>query len=270
MTLRLIVNADDLGLASFLDEGILLAAREGLVRSASLVAAGPSFETAVKAAREARLGIGVHLCLSGGLLPAAPPERVPSLLENGRLPVSWTGFVQRYATGAVRLEDVERELEAQVQKILDAGLVVDHVDGHQHLHVFPGVLDRVVGLCERHRIWAMRLPREPSAPTLKRGVLSMLSRGAAPLLPGWMRVPDSFRVPAESGRLRKDELVRLLEDLPDGVHELGCHPGAGDGRVPEDPEWKYAWADELAALTSREAAEVVARRGIQLIRFADL
>ncbi len=275
MSVRLVINADDLGLAPFIDEGILEAARLGVVRSASLLASGPSSEAAAGAAKAQGLGLGVHLALSGGLPPTAPADRVPSLLEGGRLVPSWTRFVQRFLAGQVRLEEVELELSAQVERVLGFGVTIDHVDGHQHLHVFPGVLDRVLRVCERHRIWAMRLPAEPAghadaAGELKRAAVSVFARGARARLPGWMRVPDTFSGVAQSGRLDEASVLAWLARLSPGTHELGCHPGKGSGVVPADPGWRAAWSQELAALTSPRLRAEVDRRGFGLIRFSAL
>lgn len=275
MNVRLIFNADDLGLAPFIDEGILEAGRSGLVRSASLLAAGPTAESAAAAASAQGLGLGVHLALSGGLPPTAPADRVPSLLEGGRLVSSWTRFVQRFLAGQVRLDEVELELSAQVERVQDFGVTVDHVDGHQHLHVFPGVLDRVLRVCERHRIWAMRVPAEPAghadpAGELKRAAVSVFARGARSRLPGWMRVPDTFTGVAQSGRLDEASMLRWLARLPFGTHELGCHPGKGSGVVPADPGWRAAWSEELAALTSPRLRAEVERRGFGVVRFSEL
>ncbi len=69
--IRLVINADDLGLDPAIDRGILLAHRKGIVTSASLLATGRSAADAVRAARSDGLALGVHLCLTTCLPPAA-------------------------------------------------------------------------------------------------------------------------------------------------------------------------------------------------------
>jgi predicted glycoside hydrolase/deacetylase ChbG (UPF0249 family) len=201
---------------------------------------------------------------------------VPSLLERGRLRRSWPGFVAALLGGRVRLAEVEQELDAQVRRALDAGLTIDHVDGHQHLHVLPGALERVVRVCERHGIRAMRLPLDPGtgparlAGEAKRLVVAALAWRARDRLPPWLRTPDSCLGVAASGRLDRRTLLRILDRLPPGTSELMCHPGARSGMVPEDPGWVSAWEAELRALTDPRLPRELADRGIKLSRFADL
>ncbi len=271
--IRLIVNADDLGLADFIDTGILRCAREGILRSASLLVRGRTARTVIDEARRAGLGIGVHLALSGGLPPAADPEKVPTLLEGATLRRSWTGFAAQLLAGRVDLDQVELELDAQVAMAQELGSV-DHVDGHQHLHVFPGVLERVLRVCQRRGIHAMRLPIEPPlagagpARELKRSLISTVARSGQ--VPEWMRTPDRFHGLADGGRLGEEALLAILERLGPGTHEIGCHPGAGEGVVAADPGWRSSWALEAQALCSRRVARRVEELGIELARFADL
>ena len=60
----LIVNADDLGLSSGVNQGILQAHEQGIVTSASLMVRHQAAPEAVAAAREhPRLGLGLHVDL---------------------------------------------------------------------------------------------------------------------------------------------------------------------------------------------------------------
>ena len=64
---RLIVNADDFGRSSSINEAVIRAHREGILTSASLMVNEPAFDEAVKLAREnPKLGVGLHLTLLMG------------------------------------------------------------------------------------------------------------------------------------------------------------------------------------------------------------
>src|SRR5262245_60514883 len=137
---ELIVNADDFGLTQQVNRGILDAHHDGIVTSTTLLANGGSFDEAVSMSRQApQLGVGVHLNLSEGN-PVSRASEIPSLVDSrgalhltpGRL---WAGIVKR----KVSLSDVERELLAQVRKVIRAGISPTHLDGHKHVHVLPGV-----------------------------------------------------------------------------------------------------------------------------------
>ena len=117
---NLIVNADDLGWTEGVSRGIAEAHRNGIVTSASLLANGAAFEAGVELARTMpALGVGVHLNLSDGE-PVAPRELVTSLLnERGELEGRPESLLLRLARRSVSLEEVEREWDAQIQKVRD-------------------------------------------------------------------------------------------------------------------------------------------------------
>jgi predicted glycoside hydrolase/deacetylase ChbG (UPF0249 family) len=79
---NLIVNADDLGWTEGINRGIAEAHRNGIVTSASLLANGAAFASAVEMARHTPgLGVGVHLNLSEGA-PVSGPGAVPRLVNQ--------------------------------------------------------------------------------------------------------------------------------------------------------------------------------------------
>lgn len=270
---QLIVNADDLGLHPDLDRGILEAHAKGIVTSATLLVTGSSAQSAVRAAREQKLPLGVHLCLSTQLLPAAPAASVPSLLVEGRFRKSWAEVAVASLLGALHLEEVGVELKAQVRLARELGVQVDHLDTHQHLHLFPGI-DRIVAdLARKEGLpvrWPAQRPRAGWAlalrPAAKALVLSALSFSS--LFPPEKRVTGTGLF--EAGCLNEDRLVALVSALEEGVIELGCHPGWGSPTVPEDPGWHYRWAEELAALCSPRVRQVITDRKIELTTYRNV
>jgi predicted glycoside hydrolase/deacetylase ChbG (UPF0249 family) len=272
---RLIVNADDLGLHPSLDAGILRAHREGIVTSATLLAMGPSASEAVPLAKAQGLALGVHLAFSTRLPCAAPASEVPGVAPGGRLRASWADFARAWLTGQVPREEVERELEAQLARARALGAEVDHLDGHQHLHLLPGIRPVVEALARREGLplrWPDRLPsptwlRAPG-PALKTLLLTALARTAPRPAPGVRRV--SAGGVFEAGRLDEPALLALVDSLPEGDFEVGCHPGEGAPHVPEDPAWAYGWQAELAALTSPRVKERLRERGITLATYGSL
>ncbi|RUO88709.1 ChbG/HpnK family deacetylase [Corallococcus sp. AB018] len=272
---RLIVNADDLGLHPSLDAGILKAHREGIVTSATLLAMGPSAAEAVGLAKAQGLAVGVHLALSTRLSCAAPAEAVRTVAPGGRLRGNWAEFAKAWMTGRVRREELERELSAQLSRARELGAKVDHLDGHQHLHLLPGVRSVVEGIAAREGLplrWPDALPRaswlRAPGPALKTTVLAVLARTAPRARPGVRRV--SAGGVFEAGRLDESALLAVLDSLPAGDFELGCHPGEGAPHVPEDPAWTYGWEAELAALTSPRVKAKLVERGITLANYGEL
>lgn len=268
--IRLVVNADDLGLHPAIDEGILRARQDGIVTSASVLVMGASAREAVAAAKQCGLALGVHLAVSTKLRPAAGAS-VPTVAPGGTLRGSWREFAAAWLTGRVRAEEVEREFEAQLSRASELGFEPDHVDGHQHLHLLPGMMRIVRRVAEGKRLpvrWPMEVPSrgwtDRPGGAAKSVVLGLLARvpGRAP--PRSLRARGVF----ESGVLDEPALVSLIDALPQGDHEILCHPGARDDlQVPEEPGWRYGWTTELRALCSPRAREAIDRRRIELCTY---
>src|SRR6516164_1415614 len=159
----LIVNADDLGWTEGVNRGIADAHRNGIVTSASLLANGAAFDDAVKTAGQLPgLGVGVHLNLSDGR-PAAPPREVTSLLnEVGEFSGGPQSLLLRLTAGRVDPGEVEKEWDAQIQKVRAAGIRPTHLDGHKHVQMLPGLFAVALRLAKKHGIPALRVSLEAS------------------------------------------------------------------------------------------------------------
>jgi hopanoid biosynthesis associated protein HpnK len=278
MAARLIVNGDDFGLTTRVNDGVLEAHGRGILTSASIMPVGRAFDHAARLAREVpALDIGIHLTLVEER-PLLPGHEIPSLVgPEGRFLRHADRFVLRYLAGRIDLGDVRRELAEQCRRVLSAGLSPSHLDSHQHVHLLPAVLDVVKELSREFGIPTIRLVNEPRVlrqightPPGRVGqalIVNALSRRAR----GRQRSAiDGFLGFLCAGRLDEGELLRLLEHFPSrGTWELGCHPGLADAETPY-PHWRYHWEDELAAVTSPRVRALVARKGIQLVGFRDL
>src|SRR5258706_7379115 len=132
---RVVVTADDFGLCAAVNRAVARAHDEGVLTSASLLANGPAFEEAVAIARaRPALSIGVHLTLFRGR-PLSPPARVASLLDARGcfLANGWRLFA-RGVSGRVARDEIRLECEAQVARILAAGLKPAFVNSEKHAH----------------------------------------------------------------------------------------------------------------------------------------
>ncbi len=81
---RVVVTADDFGLAREVNEAVEAAHTGGILTAASLMVAGPAAADAVARARRLpRLRVGLHLVLVEGR-PVLPPEQLPDLVDATR------------------------------------------------------------------------------------------------------------------------------------------------------------------------------------------
>ncbi len=278
--IAVIFNADDLGLCEAVNQGVAAAFDRGVVRSASILATGEAFEQAAELAR-ARPGLdtGVHLALTQ-TRPVSRPEDIPSLIgEDGDFLPTWRAFLSRYLRGGVRKQEVERELRAQLARVEAAGLSISHLDGHQHLHMLPGILPIAVRLAGEHHVGAIRLPYQRESvggdlcapPRRLEGTAlrSVCRLGAGALRANGLLVSDGFRGFSEAGAWDSVGLARTIATVRPGVTEICCHPGADDA-IGERFPWGYHWERELAALTSEELASAVKICGVELTSYRDL
>jgi len=271
----LIVNADDYGLTPGVSRGILTAHREGIVTSTSVIAIGPAFEQWAPALRDTPgIGIGAHLAVVGEDPPLLSRREVPTLVDrHGRLPRSWRQLLPRVALGRIDLDDLRREFQAQIGRLMGARLPLTHVDTHQHVHLWPSVAGLVLDLAEEFGIGNLRIIRSSGRSPVGRTVqhLGRALEGRASAR--GLHFPATAAGLDEAGRLSADRLceaIALLERSPGDSAELTTHPGEELDPDRSRYRWGYRWASELAGLTSPVVRHSVDRAGFQLGTFADL
>jgi predicted glycoside hydrolase/deacetylase ChbG (UPF0249 family) len=259
---RLVVTADDVGLDPGMTAGAIEAHRNGIVTACSVVANGVALRDAVDRLRDVpSLEVGVHLALV--------EERA---LSDGRtMPASYRSFVTAWLRGAITTQWVERELRAQIEALLAAGLQLRFANGHQHLHAMPRIFATVVKLAGEYGIGYVRVPRE-------RRVRGASARSAAVHILGRLGGYASRTTPAvdarnrwtigiqDAGHLDTHRISVLLDDVED-VTELVTHPGLAVGSYPH---WNYEWDRETAALCDPAVRRAIDERGITLVRPSDL
>jgi hopanoid biosynthesis associated protein HpnK len=273
---RLIVNADDFGMAESVNDGIIKGHRDGIITSTSFMAGARAAEHAAILARDnPSLGVGVHLCLTL-VRPVADPSKIRSLAPNGVLPNGPLPLMSRLLIGSIKIDEVEIELRAQIERTLALGIKPDHIDGHQHVHMMKRVFDVALKLAEEYAIPAMRYPVGPDIGRVRgsRGLEKKIFEGIArknrrAIEDAGIKFPDCFFGFAETGNLDPEKLLTILEALPDGTSELMCHPGLPSETLAED-NWGAGWGMELEAVTDESIREKIKAEKIQLIKFSSL
>jgi len=278
--IRLVVNADAFGLHPEVSRGIVKAHREGIVTSTSVLGTVADPEGVRDELRDApSLGVGLSVVLVNGR-PTAPRKEVASLLdETGAFWSTPAHFVARWVRGQIVAGHLEREIEAQLSRLRDTGLAIDHLDTHLHLGFFPIVADALRVVARRHGIGTIRSRIE--GPNLtwfvdpERGLPLLMLRGAAWLARQRMgqhgHGAQSWGF-AESGNLNSMRILEILGRLGPGIHELICHPGlqADAAMVTSGRLRTFDRPTELEALCSKTVRDAIAERSIELCRFSDL
>jgi chitin disaccharide deacetylase len=240
---RLIVTADDVGLHRGMTEGAIRAHRQGIVTACSISANGRDFDDAIARLRDVpTLEAGIHLTLV--------EER--ALTTGQPMPTTYRQFV-------FSSKDVEAELRAQIERMLQTGLRITHCNGHQHLHQWPSVFAIVKRLAAEYGIGYVRRVRDRGG---RAGVLRRMAVRALNAL-GREGTNDRTIGVAQAGHLTD---IEPLLDHVEGITELVTHPGvAVDGYA----HWRYDWDSETRALCDPALREAISRRGIELIAPSD-
>jgi predicted glycoside hydrolase/deacetylase ChbG (UPF0249 family) len=282
----LVANADDAGVDTARNTGILEAASRGIVRSASLLAGFGGAEDFVARARNHGIGIGLHANFTEGR-PLVSGHR--TLVAADGLFLGKRELFRRSIAGLIDEREARRELEAAWKRMMNLGVQPTHVDGHNHAHLFPGISDVLPDVLPEG-IWVRR-PRglrrafdsadskaflagaDPySSPGVLAGVLWDLvvdvnSRESW----GKFRSADRFEGLTLPPGYGAADLIAVLEKaLSSGaqVVELMTHPGEpAEGSVPFS-----ASADrrrEVEALTDARVLRAIEDHGVRLASFAE-
>ncbi len=286
---RLIINADDFGLTSGVNRGILEAHRAGVVTSTSLMAdVTHTDEAAAMACDAPRLSVGCHVVLIDGS-PLLSGREIPSLVRSGegRFRESWTHFTAAVLCGRVRQEEIAAEVRAQIHRLRELGVHLSHLDTHKHVHILPAVLQPIL---QAARDCGIRAVRNPFAPLRPLAFSQLLKR---PLL--WKRysqvrllrtLSQSFRRRVQSyglattdgtfgivvtGALDQRLFAAIAGSIPEGTWELACHPGDVDDELwSVRTRLRESRGRELQVLTSAAAREALQRHGVELISYREL
>ncbi len=278
---RVILNADDFGLAPAHTRRVAALRAKGLLSDVSLLANGTSFDEAALGLRGAALSeTGVHLCITGGERPVSAPRDVPSLLSGVSFRAHWPGVLLALTAGRIRRAEVEREWEAQIARAEGAGLRVTHLDSHQNLHLHPFLFPVAVALALQFCVPFVRAPRaddppgRPDAPPLSRlraRLLALLgSRGRKLLDAAGLPEPPRVLGLAEAGHMTAARFANAVANLPEGDYEVALHSGDEDDVTRARYLWGYDWRGEAEALESGAVAAALAARGIAAVSFGAL
>jgi predicted glycoside hydrolase/deacetylase ChbG (UPF0249 family) len=243
MATRLILNADDFGLTAGINRAVAELHSAGAITSATLMAAGPAFEDAVRIALAyPTLGIGCHIVLTDGT-PVSPPDSIPTLLGPDRKTFrpDVRSFFAAAILGRLNPAEIEREALAQIRKLQAAGIQPTHIDTHKHTHIVPQIARPVLMAAEVAGVHSIRNPFEPSwslalaKSSLLRSLQVRLTQALRPrvlalqqLRSGLVRTTDGTIGVSATGNLNAETLTALLAAMPEGTWELVTHPGYND------------------------------------------
>lgn len=250
--------------------------KNGLLTCASIMPGADAFEEAVKIARRnPGLQVGLHLTLVQGR-GVLSPDSIPDLVDKtGCFTNNPVSAGMRYFFDRGLYCQLKREIEAQIVRVLDAGIPLTHIDGHLNIHLHPTVFSILAELMPRYGISSFRLSRERLGhnlrfdrerrvgKTIERIIFGSLADNARPRLDD-LNVSYAAEVKGvlNSGRMTEDYILNIVEDLQDGLTEIYFHPGIlPDAEITSRmPDYRHQ--EELAAITSPAVKEKLQKMNI--------
>jgi predicted glycoside hydrolase/deacetylase ChbG (UPF0249 family) len=233
---RVILHADDFGASTDTVRATIECFEQGALTSASIMPAMPATAEAVAYAREhPELDVGVHLTFVGGdeERPLSSRGEIPDLVDaDGQFLPTRTVRLRALAQ-RLPVDQIVREIVAQVEAVRSEGLDVTHVDSHRHLHKLPSfrkALSRALPSLGIRRVRAVQdvyLRKPLRSPTF------WLGRRWQQALARSFTTTDHMYMPTSAGDLGWEmDLAKIAVGL-NGTLEVGVHPGYEDWRNEE-------------------------------------
>ena len=225
----LIIHGDDAGMCHSANVGTIQSMEEGVVSSASIMVPCPWFPEMAKYAREhPEKEFGVHLTLTSEWKhyrwgPVASRDKVSSLLDEQGFMWARVEDVARHA----KLEEVEIELRAQIDRAIRFGVPITHLDTHMgSMAARADLLELYVKLGIEYD-QPVLIPREMSReeraeyPDLAEGaetLFGMLAKRRLPMIDRLATIKTDREFEA-----KKAAYLRWFEDLKPGVTQIILH-----------------------------------------------
>lgn len=236
---QLIVNADDFGYCESVNHGIVRAYKDGIVRSATIMANMPGFEHGIELAKaNPGLRIGVHLTLSC----------YKPILENHKTLVGEDGYFIKENEN-FDVEEVYQEFVTQIERVIATGIKISHIDSHHHVHTQKNLQPVIERIMKKYK-----LP----------------FRGGFEYDQAY-EPKSSFIGSFYAKRVCVDSLKEILASLQEGhVYDIMCHPAYVEKFLYELSSYHVARIEELDVLCSQEIKDFINANDIELVSYEAL
>lgn len=234
---KVIVNADDFGFSEAVNYGILKAHKQGIVTSTTIMANMPGFAHAVALwKKNPTLRVGVHLNITCG----------KPVLQDHQTMTNEEGYFVHGQENTYSDYEIFEELCAQIEKVLEAGIEIDHLDSHHHIHTeerFQKVMEK------------------------------LLRKYPYPIRGGFLYKND---YPFQSTLCTEfydegvslESLTSILEGFQaDSVYDVMCHPAYIDDILVAHSSYLLPRVEELRILCSDEIKRAIEASNIELVTY---
>ena len=244
---RLIVNIDDFGMTQGINRGIIECLKFGIVKSTTIMVRMPHAENAVKLAKENGFTFfGVHLDLTEGHPVIPGRSLLPIMVYLKRKKIDKAKKIMNGLN--LDLKVIEKELQSQVDWLLERGITVTHLDSHHGIHGFPGINEIVLEIADRLKLPVRHWQMNGSLP---QGIIGT----------------DYFSEAFYGRKSTKKQFKKIVKSYNSCSLEIMSHAGYARWSLnPRLPRRKK----ELKILTDEELRRWLLKEDVELIGYNDL
>lgn len=247
----LLVNADDFGLHPEVNSAIYNCANIGSVNSVSVMANGlsPNYDM-------------LHRLIARGVYTGAHITWVNEtwLTQNLFIP-NWQNLVIRTITGGKKFrQELKAEAEAQIETLLKNNIPLLHIDSHQHVHHFMGLIDIFKELQQKYKIQRMRIAKVANTKLMRNNISGYVLNTIATNINSH---PHFYCAGIKhAGNYNLPLLVNELDYASGYNTELIVHPGQNNASLSQRyAGWHFNWEKEYAALMDKNFMAAVSNNG---------
>ena len=274
-----IIHTDDIGMCHASVQAFQDLWAFGTITSGATMVPCPWFPAVAQLCREnPAIDMGVHATLNAEWEsyrwgPISTREASSGLMDEAGYFHQWHQAVYDHA----KPEEVDKEVNAQIERALAAGIDVTHVDSHMGTIMSPLFIQSYIQAASSRLLPSM-LPRLTAKGIEMMGVgeqervtympiMQMLESMGVPMLDGLLSMP--LNEPNETVQL---EIAKeLLGDLPEGITHFVLHPSIDTPELRAlAPDWESRVAnynvfmsEELKAFLEREDVKLIGYRAIR-------
>lgn len=283
---KVIITADDLGINSHINRGIIESFQRGILTSTALLMNAPETREGIAMAKQhPDLEVGIHLSIVEGI---ALRDAVSTITDSIKyfdnkicLIKNWKDFLKKYFLQQINFSELEEELELQIRLFLSHFTHIPFLNGTQHMHIMPGVWSIVLKLAKKYSVRSIRIPgfSRPSVLWINKRlpfiipfqVLGELARKDCRR--NGIKYPLAVEGMQYSGKIDAKKLLLILQKLQAETTEIVMHPGYESTELRENLPWAYShfnWDWERMALQSDMVKAYIQENSIKRITFSTL
>ena len=272
----LIVHSDDAGMSHSVNRATIDAMENGFVSSCSIMVPCPWFpEFAEWASQHPEKDFGIHLTLNSEFDkyrwgPVAGRDQVPTLVDkDGYLHGSKEEVIAQ-----ARPAEVEIELRAQIDRALQAGIKLSHLDTHMGTVISTGdMLEIYVRLGLEYNLPVMMIRNID--PAIAQGYPDLVKKNAE-----YIRILEAKGLPpidylfqfyeGKDHATRQERYLKTFRNLKPGVTQMIIHCGYDEAELQGITGSHFLRDDDRRVFSDLAVKQEIEAMGIEIVSWQQL